>query len=164
MTCHTKQGMCSLIPVQEKLQENTGCFWVSFRHKAQSAWDYEPANYKETNGLLTSRPLLNIVCLMAVMQYLSRVMVHGTLQPVSRQSICNHHIDIITSSNGNIFPCYWSFVRGIHRSGVNSPHEGQWHGALVFSFICAWTKDRANNRSAGDLGHHRAQYDVTVMT
>ena len=95
--------MCSLIPVQEKLQENTGCFWVSFRHKAQSVWDYEPANYKETNGLPTSRPLLNIVCLMAVMQYLSRVMVHGTLQPVSRQSICNNHIDIITSSNGNIF-------------------------------------------------------------
>ena len=30
------------------------------------------------------------------------------------------------------FPRYWSFVRGIHRSPVNSPHKGQWRGALMF--------------------------------
>ena len=30
------------------------------------------------------------------------------------------------------FPRYWPFVRGIHRSPVNSPHKGQWRGALVF--------------------------------
>ena len=30
---------------------------------------------------------------------------------------------------------YWSFVRGIHRSPVNSPNKGQWRGALVFSLI-----------------------------
>ena len=28
------------------------------------------------------------------------------------------------------FPRYWPFVRGIHRSPVNSPHKGQWRGAL----------------------------------
>ena len=28
---------------------------------------------------------------------------------------------------------------GIHRSPVNSPHKGQWRGALMFSLICAWT-------------------------
>ena len=38
------------------------------------------------------------------------------------------------------FPRYWPFVRGIHRSPVNSPHKGQWRGALIFSLICAWTK------------------------
>ena len=27
---------------------------------------------------------------------------------------------------------YWSFVRGIHRSPMNSPHKGQWRGALFF--------------------------------
>ena len=37
------------------------------------------------------------------------------------------------------FPHYWSFARGIHRSPVNYPHNGQWRGALVFSLICAWT-------------------------
>ena len=32
------------------------------------------------------------------------------------------------------FPRYWPFVRGIHRSPVNSPHKGQWRGALMFFF------------------------------
>ena len=54
-------------------------------------------------------------------------------------------------------PRYWPFVRGIHP--VNSPHKGQWRGALMFSLICAWI----NNREAGDLRHHRAHYDVIVM-
>ena len=31
------------------------------------------------------------------------------------------------------FPRYWPFVQGIHRSSVNSPHKGQWHGALMRS-------------------------------
>ena len=35
------------------------------------------------------------------------------------------------------FPRYWSFVRGIHRSPVNSPHKGQSRGALMFTLICA---------------------------
>ena len=36
-------------------------------------------------------------------------------------------------------PRYWPFVRGIHQSPVNSPHKGQWRGALMgFFFICAW--------------------------
>ena len=39
----------------------------------------------------------------------------------------------------NHFPRYWPFVREIHRSPVNSPHKGQWRGALMFSFIFAWT-------------------------
>ena len=29
---------------------------------------------------------------------------------------------------------------------VNSPHKGQWCGALMFSLICAWTNDWANNQ------------------
>ena len=36
------------------------------------------------------------------------------------------------------FPHYWPFVRGIHRSSVNSPQKGQWRGALMLSLICAW--------------------------
>ena len=33
--------------------------------------------------------------------------------------------DVIKSKH---FPRYWPFVRGIHRSPVNSPHKGQWRG------------------------------------
>ena len=34
---------------------------------------------------------------------------------------------------------------------VNSPHKGQWHGALLFSLIYVWTNGWVNNRDAGDL-------------
>ena len=61
------------------------------------------------------------------------------------------------------FPRYWSFVMGIHRSPVNSPHNGQWRGALMFSLICAWTDGWVNNRYAGDLKHHCGHYNVTIM-
>ena len=61
------------------------------------------------------------------------------------------------------FPCNWPFVRGIHRSPVNSPYKGQWRGALQFSFICVWINDWVNNRKAGDLRRYHAHYDVIVM-
>ena len=48
-------------------------------------------------------------------------------------------------------------------SPVNSPHKGQWRGALMFSLICAWTNYWANYRVAGDLRRHRAHYYVIVM-
>ena len=60
------------------------------------------------------------------------------------------------TSNGNI-------ARGIHRSPVNSPHKGQWRGALMFSLICVWINGRVNNGEAGDLRRYRSHYDVTVM-
>ena len=39
-----------------------------------------------------------------------------------------------------IFPRYWPFLRGIHRSPVKSHHKGQWRGALMFSLICDLNK------------------------
>ena len=61
------------------------------------------------------------------------------------------------------FPRNWPFVRGIHRSQVNSPHKGQWRGALMFSLICVWILDWVNNREAGDLRRYHAHFDVIVM-
>ena len=60
-------------------------------------------------------------------------------------------------------PRYWPFVPGIPRPPVNSPHKGQWRGALVFSLICAWTSGWVNNRDSGDLRRHRPHFEVTVM-
>ena len=71
------------------------------------------------------------------------------------------HDDVIKWKH---FPRHWPFVRGIHRSPVNSPHKGQWHRALIFSLICAWTKSWANNGDASDLRRQCAHYDVIVMT
>ena len=62
------------------------------------------------------------------------------------------------------FPRYWPFVRGIHRSPVNSSHKGQWRGALMFSLIYVWINGCVNNREAGDLRRYRGHYEVTVMT
>ena len=61
------------------------------------------------------------------------------------------------------FPRYWPFMRGIHRSPVNSTHKGQWRGALMFSFICVWINGWVNNREAEDLRRYRTHYDVIVM-
>ena len=42
------------------------------------------------------------------------------------------HDDVIKRKH---YPLYWSFVRGIHQSLVNSQHKCQWRGALMFSLI-----------------------------
>ena len=70
------------------------------------------------------------------------------------------HDDVI---KWNHFPRYWPFVRGIQQSPVNSPHKGQWRGALMFCLICARLNGWVNNREAGDLRRHHDHYDVTVM-
>ena len=45
----------------------------------------------------------------------------------------------------------------------NSPHKGQWSGALMLSLICAWINGWENNLETRDLRHHRTHYDVIVM-
>ena len=70
------------------------------------------------------------------------------------------HDDVIKWEH---FPRHWPFVRGIHRSPVNSPHRVQWRRALIFALICARINGWVNNREAGDLRRHRAHYDVRVM-
>ena len=102
---------------------------------------------------------------------------HNFIQ-ISAQVI---HNDVIWWKH---IPSYWPFVRGIHRSpmnsthrgqwrpfmrgfhqsSVNSPHKGQWRGDLVFSLICAWTNGWVKNQTAGDLRRHYTYYDVIVMS
>ena len=84
--------------------------------------------------------------------------------PVSCRWYCtggyHFHDDVIKWKH---FPRYWPFVRGIHRSPVNSPHKGQWLGALMFSLICVWINGWVNNGESGDLRRYRAHYDVTLI-
>ena len=72
-------------------------------------------------------------------------------------AVYTQHDDVIKWKH---FP---RFVRGIHRSPVNSPHKGQWRGASMFSLIFAWINAWVNNGEAGDLRRYRAHYDVSVM-
>ena len=83
--------------------------------------------------------------------------------PCNDSSMFDDDFFMMTSSNGKKIPRYWPFVRGIHRSPVNSPHKGQWRGALKFSLIYVWKNGWVNNREAGDLRRYRAHYDVIVM-
>ena len=103
---------------------------------------------------------------------MTEVLSHWRVGPNdSHRSACHHitdtagnktwHDDVIKWKH---FPRNWPFVRGIHWSPVNSPHKGQWRGALMFSVICVWIHDWVNNREAGDLRRYRAHYDVIVMT
>ena len=71
---------------------------------------------------------------------------------------------MMTSSNGNIF-CVTGHLCGefTGESPVNSPHKGQWRGALMFSLICTRINGWVNNDEAGDLRRHCAHYDVIVM-
>ena len=86
---------------------------------------------------------------------------HSTLLMIIQHVFRQWHDDII---KWKIFSRNWPFVQGIHRSPVNSPHKGQWRGALMFSLICVWINDWVNNREAGDLRQYSAHYDVIVMT
>ena len=79
----------------------------------------------------------------------------------SNFTILIYHDDVIKWKH---FPRYWPFVRGIHRSPVNSPDKGQWLGALMFSLLSVWINGWVNNREAVDLRRYRGNYDVTVIS
>ena len=78
--------------------------------------------------------------------YIHKLQMHFLNQTLSDGLYCSKHSNILNSKSQlhddvikwKHFLCYWLFVRGIHRWPVNSPHKGQWHGALMFSLICAW--------------------------
>ena len=57
-----------------------------------------------------------------------QIQIQKIFPPVT-YDIYNQHDDVIKWKH---LPRYWPFVRGIHRSPVNSPHKGQWRGALMF--------------------------------
>ena len=87
--------------------------------------------------------------------YLYRSYNSRQLQEPSNEDTSQHD-DVI---KWKYYPRYWPFVRGIHRSQVNSTHKGQWRRALMFSFICAWINCWVNNREAGDLRHNHPNYE-----
>ena len=61
------------------------------------------------------------------------------------------------------FSALLAICAGNSPAPVNSPHKGQWRGALMFTLICARINGWVNNREAGDLRRYRTHYDVIVM-
>ena len=54
---------------------------------------------------------------------------------------------------------YWTLCRVT--GGFHS--QGQWHGDLLFSLLCARTNGWSTNRDASYFRRHHDHYDVTVM-
>ena len=75
----------------------------------------------------------------------------------------NYLFFMMTSSNEK-FLALLAICAGNSPRLVNSPHKGQWRGALMFSLICVWINGCVNNSEAGDLRRYRAHYDITVMS
>ena len=53
-------------------------------------------------------------------------------------SVSTAHADVIKWKH---LQRYWPFVRRIHRLPMNSPHKGQWRGALMCPLMCARTNN-----------------------
>ena len=72
-------------------------------------------------------------------------------------------LDMMTSSNGNIFRVTGHLCGEFTGHRWISQHKGQWCGALMFSLICAWINGWANNGEVADMRRHRAHYEVIVI-
>ena len=62
------------------------------------------------------------------------------------------------------FPRHWHFVKALHRPTLDSPNKGPVALvlALMFSLMLDW-RNGWNIGVAGELRHHNAHYDVSVM-
>ena len=90
-----------------------------------------------------------------------------TCNATSCCNVCNVSINISVNSwwrhQMETFSALLAFCAGNSPVPVNSPHKGQWRGALMFTLICAQINDWVNNHEAGDLRRHLDHYDVSVM-
>ena len=168
---------CSLWSVLEKKQLSKQRRRRWFETLSRSLWPHcnillRPWYlYICTNG--TDTKIIDMCTMTELRSSWSRAIISRWLEPVTlsehcclwfKQMFLEHsptlHDDVIKWKH---FPRYWPCVRGIHRSPVNSPHKGQWRGALIFSLICARISGWVNNREAGDLRRQQAHCDVIVM-
>ena len=133
-------------------------FTKSLHDSARMALVIPPYNWYENSKWMdfSSNLGLTLVVMMPPVDWIFIVMGHR----LRSQIVFGIHDDVIKWKH---FPRYWPFMRGVHRWPVNSPHKGQWHGALMLRLICAWINDWVNNREAGDLRRYRSHYDVIVI-
>ena len=85
-------------------------------------------------------------------------MPHGSFW-IWSQPLRGDHDDVIKWKH---FPRYWPFVRGIHRSPVNSPPQRPVTRSFDVFFDQSRINGWVNNGESGDLRRHRAHYDVNV--
>ena len=79
------------------------------------------------------------------------------------QKIAESHVVSWRRHQMETFSALLALCAGNSSVTVNSPHKGQWRGALIVSFDLRLEYGWVNNHEAGDLRRHRAHYDVIVM-
>ena len=125
-----------------------------------SSW--APAMNETLNWFLLSKwATVSIVCYMANTTPTSIQWDYGKTYDSTPLNSPSVYGIIMTSSNGNIFHVTCSLCE---EATGQSSHKVEWRGALIFSFICAWTNGWANNRDAGDWRRNCVHCDFTVMT
>ena len=60
------------------------------------------------------------------------------------------HDDVI---KWKLFSAYLAICAGNSPAPVNCPHKGQWHGTLMFSFICVWLSKQSRGWWLETLSH-----------
>ena len=122
-------------------------------------------NHLDTNTIIAAK-ILGMAHLTAVLSCQGKKM-NSFPDPTTRLS----HIPQCTIQNRDLHISVlnaelWD-MRHVHRGICESPvsplHKAQCRVALMFSLVGTWINGSVNNREAGDLRRHRAQYDVTVM-
>ena len=86
----------------------------------------------------------------------------GQYQPADNR-MCPAHDDVIILKH---LSSYWPFVRGIHLPPVNSPHKGQWRGALMVAKeirSCIFTPCRFTQETGRNLKPN-TQKPISLIT
>ena len=111
------------------MQTHMAIMWRSMWQKVSVHFFLKTLHWHKTSSDL---PLnLNLVLYIHV-----RIKTNWRWNPVCESTIENLQ-NMMTSWNENIWRVTGLFLRGFHRSPVNSHYNGQWRGALMFSLICA---------------------------
>ena len=90
------------------------------------------------------------ICFVAYVREITALLEHFKIPYAKWRTLCCGNFHHVVFIKWNHFPRNRSFMRWIHRSPMNSPHKGQWRGALIFSFIWAWINGWVNKHEAGD--------------
>ena len=144
-----------------KFQTQRGDWYIEYSIKHYPGMNERRSHWKWIinglgNGLLPDSTKLLPVSVKVTDQDLGRHMV-----TLGHNELKSHGITTWWRHQMETFSALLAICAG--NSPVNSPHKGQWRGALMFSLICAWINGWVNNHEAGDLRRHRAHYDVTVI-
>ena len=135
-------NITSVLSTQAPVYDHHWSSYASFRRntwKLLSLWSVYVSTPLSTDVLLSEfLPQFVFVNTVSCILHVSHLY---TIGPVLSWSTT-----MMTTTKNIHHPRYWPFVRGIHRSPVNSPHKGQWRGALMFSLFCKRLKKQWRHR------------------